>query len=298
MRTLNRGRREDRPRQDPAPSRLQYRLNRMWLSPFLRRFVTFILPVCLALTAAGIWLSRPAQIATMTRWAAELRASVEARPEFQIRQMAVTGASPVLAEAIRERAGLKFPVSWFDLDPELIRADLAQLDAVADVQVTVELGGALRVAVRAREPAILWRRQSGLEMLDATGHRIAFIDLRSGRADLPLITGRGADKAVPEALILFEAAAPLGPRLIALTRQGERRWDVVLDRDQVIQLPETGARAALERVLAMDGAMDLLNRDIPVVDMRNPGHPTVRMGEAAVAYLQMTRDFKQGLSGQ
>ncbi|PWR01674.1 cell division protein FtsQ [Meridianimarinicoccus roseus] len=298
MRTLIRSRREDRAAapHDPAPSRLQYRLNRMWLSPLVRALVTRVLPVCLLLAALGVWGSRPAQIATMTGWVAEIRASIEARPEFQIRQMAVSGASPVLADAIRARVGLDFPVSWFDLDPAAIRDDLVRLDAIARVEVTVELGGALRVAVTEREPAIVWRRDSGLELLDASGHRVAFIDRRDGRADLPLITGRGGDAAVPEALRLFEAAAPLGARLVALKRQGERRWDMVLLDGPVIQLPETNARAALDRMMAMETAMDLLARDITTVDLRNPDRPSVRLGPEAMEYLQMTRDFTQGLA--
>lgn len=296
MRTLTRARRpEHAPRPDPAPSRFAYRLNRLWLSPLVRRMVKQVLPIGLTVAALAVWGTRPAQVEQLTGWVEGLRASIEARPEFQVRQMAVTGASPVLADAIRERLDMEFPVSWFDLDPEAIRADLVRLDAVADVTVALELGGALRVAVTQREPAVVWRRVSGLELLDATGHRVAFIDRRDGRADLPLITGRGADRAVPEALTLMAVAAPMGDRLVGLTRQGERRWDVVLRDGPVIQLPETGARAALDRVLGMDAAMDLLARDIRVVDLRNPARPTLRLGPAAVEYLATTRAFTEGL---
>lgn len=283
---------------DPAPSRLQYRLSRLWLSPMVRLAVGRVLPAGLLIAAAAVWATRPAQVAVAAQWAAEVRASVEARPEFQIRQMAVTGASPVLASAIRERVDLAFPVSWFDLDPEAIRAELARLDAVADVEVSVELGGALRVAVEARTPAAVWRRRGGLELLDATGRRVAFIDRRGGRADLPLITGHGADGAVPEALALFDIAAPLGARAVALKRQGARRWDLVLSGGPVIKLPETGARAALQRALAMDAAMELLARDVTVVDLRIPERPTLRLGPEAMDYLQTTRDFTRGLARQ
>ena len=296
MRTLIRSRQQPETlRPDPAPSRLAYRLNRLWLSPLVRRLVKQVLPVTVTLAALAVWGTRPAQVAQLTGWADSLRASIEARPEFQVRQMAVTGASPVLADAIRDRLDMDFPVSWFDLDPDAIRAELVRLDAVADVSVALELGGALRVAVTQREPAVVWRRVSGLELLDATGHRVAFIDRRDGRADLPLVTGHGADSAVPEALALMAAAAPLGARVVALTRQGERRWDVVLKDGPVIQLPETGARAALDRVLGMDAAMDLLARDVRAVDLRNPDRPTLRLGPAAVDYLATTRAFTEGL---
>ncbi|MGS4945992.1 cell division protein FtsQ/DivIB [Meridianimarinicoccus sp. RP-17] len=296
MRALIRTRhRAETPRPDPAPSRLAYRLNRLWLSPLVRRLVKQVLPVGLTVAALAVWGTHPAQVERLTGWAEGLRASIEARPEFQVKQMAVTGASPVLADAIRDRLDLDFPVSWFDLDPEAIRADLVRLDAVADVAVALELGGALRVDVTQREPAVVWRRVSGLELLDGTGHRVAFIDRRDGRADLPLVTGTGADRAVPEALALMDAAAPLGDRVVGLTRQGARRWDVVLRDGPVIQLPETGARAALERVLGMDAAMDLLARDIRMVDLRNPARPTLRLGPDAVEYLVTTRAFTEGL---
>ncbi|MCA8882244.1 MAG: cell division protein FtsQ/DivIB [Rhodobacteraceae bacterium] len=297
MRSLIRRRRPD-PAQDPAPSRVAYRLTRLWLSPFIRRLVTIVIPAALVLGGLTAYATQPQQIETMTRWSEEIRASVEARPEFQIRQMAVTGASPVLADAIRDRVGLDFPVSWFQIDPAVLHKQVAALDAVAQVKVSVELGGALRISVTEREPAVIWRRSFGLEMLDATGHRIGFIDHRDGRSDLPLVTGEGANAAIPEALALIAAADPIGLRLRALTRRGERRWDMVLDRGQVLQLPEKAPVRALERTLALQAAMDLLDRDVAVVDMRNPGRLTVRMGGDAVEYLRLTRSFGQGLVRQ
>jgi len=45
----------------------------------------------------------------------------------------------------------------------------------------------------------------------------------------------------------------------------------------------------------MDAAMDLLARDIRVVDLRNPARPTLRLGPAAVEYLATTRAFTEGL---
>ena len=293
---LKRAARDVAPAHDPAPSRAAYRMNRLWLSPLFRRLVTRLLPVAVVVGALAAWGLQPEQRETFAGWAEQVRVSVEARPEFQVRQMAVTGASPVLADAIRARLALEFPVSWFELDPQQIHVAVAQFDAVAEVEVTLELGGALTVAVREREPAAIWRRRGALELLDAEGHRVAYIDRRAGRADLPLVTGDGADAAVPEALALVEAAAPIADRLRGLTRRGARRWDVVLDRDQVIQLPARDPLLALERVLAMHRALDLLNRDVPVVDMRNAQRPTVRLGPEAMDYLRLTRAFEQGLA--
>ena len=73
----------------------------------------------------------------------------------------------------------------------------------------------------------------------------------------------------------------LAPRLRGLVRMGERRWDVVLDRGQRILLPEEAPVQALERVIALDGAQDILSRDITRIDMRLGARPTVKMSEHA-----------------
>ena len=100
--------------------------------------------------------------------------------------------------------------------------------------------------------------------------------------------------AVAEARAIYAAALPLAGRMRGLIRRGERRWDVVLDRDQVIQLPEQGAVAALERVIALDEAEDMLGRDLAVIDMRIPGRPTLRMAPGAVDEFRRIKSLEIG----
>ena len=66
-------------------------------------------------------------------------------------------------------------------------------------------------------------------------------------------------------------------------RVGDRRWDLVLDRDQRVLLPEKNPVQALERLLALDHAQDLMNRDILTVDLRSDHRPTLRLTRNALA---------------
>ena len=100
---------------------------------------------------------------------------------------------------------------------------------------------------------------------------------RADRPDLPLIAGEGAARHVPDALKLWRSASALGERVRGVVRMGDRRWDVVLDRNQRIMLPEEGALAALEQVVALERAQEVLTRDVARVDMRLGHRPTVRM---------------------
>ena len=78
---------------------------------------------------------------------------------------------------------------------------------------------------------------------------------------------------------------------------GERRWDLVLDRNQRILLPEDNP------VLRSNGdrafhAQDLLARDLTIVDMRNAARPTIRLAENAVAELRRIKGIEWGVRSE
>jgi cell division protein FtsQ len=75
-------------------------------------------------------------------------------------------------------------------------------------------------------------------------------------------------------------------------RISERRWDLVLDRDQTVSLPADGPVAAVERLIALDQAENILARDIVSVDLRNPLRPVLRLSPQALAALRQSQGLK------
>lgn len=281
-------------RPDPAPSRLKYRMERLMLTPVYRLLLRVGVPFALTFGAASWWLSVDANRQMVTDTYADLRAQVESRPEFMVNMMAVDGASDLVADAIRQLLPLDFPISSFDLDLEKMRETVVALDPVKSARLYVRQGNVLQVDVVERMPVILWRSEAGLQLLDDEGVLVGPAFLRADWPDLPLIVGEGADLVVEEALDLAVAAEPLASRLRGFVRMGARRWDVVLDREQRILLPETDAVQALERVIAMDEAVDMLERDLTAVDLRLPHRPTLRMTDGAVQELLRIRAIEAG----
>lgn len=271
---------------DPAPSRAAYRLQRLWLTPLFRAVLRVGVPAFVLTFGVGIYLGDADRRAGLSNSLADMRESVRQRPEFQVSLLAIDGASPALADAIRAIAALSLPQSSFDLDLEAIRARIATLDAVAVAELRVRSGGVLQASITERQPALVWRTPDALNLVDASGRRVAMVLARSDRADLPLIAGDGADKAVSEAMQILAAAAPLLPRLRGLVRVGQRRWDMVLDRDQRILLPSRNPVRALERMIALDQAEDLLARDILAIDLRNQNRPVLRLAPDALRALR------------
>lgn len=273
---------------DPAPSRMQYRLQRLWLTPLVRALLRLGLPVAAIALAAGAYLASEDRRAALGAQLADWRHAVQHRPEFMVTLVAINGASPRVAGDVRAALALTLPVSSFELDLPAARARVEAVQGVAQASLRIAQG-VLQVDVTERTPVAVWRTETGLTLVDVMGHPVAGLARRSDRPDLPLIAGEGADARVPEALAILAAAQPVAPRIRGLVRVGLRRWDLVLDRAQRIQLPERGAVRALERLIALDQAQDLLARDILTVDLRNEHRPTLRLTPTALNEFRRSR---------
>ena len=74
------------------------------------------MPMAVTFGLASWWLSDDENRRMISETVAEARSSLESRPEFMVRLMAVDGADDALAADIREVVPLDFPLSSFDLD--------------------------------------------------------------------------------------------------------------------------------------------------------------------------------------
>ena len=272
----------------PGPSRLTYRINRLWLTPGVRFFVRVGLPVLLVALTVLVWLSDEGRRQALADRFTAMRLAVETQPMFMVHDIAVTSRSPEVAEGVRNLLEVTVPVSSWHLDLQRLRDTAEALDAVETASVEVR-DGVLNVRLQERTPAMVWRHRGGLDLVDAQGYRVARLTARAARADLPLIAGDGAPRAIAEARLLLASAQPWADRVRGLVRVGERRWDLVLASGQRVMLPADGALGALERVMALDAAQGLLSRDVTVIDMRLPARPTLRLTPDAAAALHTQR---------
>jgi cell division protein FtsQ len=269
-------RNEDAAPRDPAPSRIAYRVERLWLTPIFRAVLRVGLPCVLAFSGAAYYLGNPDNMDRIRETLRDVRSSVEHRPEFMVHLMRIDNASDEVSEDIREVALLDFPISSFELDLHQLREQIETLDAVASADLHIQTGGVLTVKITERIPAIVWRSEEGLELLDQNGRRVSTLGSRASRSDLPLVLGVGAEREIAQALELFAAAEPLHSQLRGLIRVGERRWDLALTGNRRILLPETDPITALEQVIVLERSGDLLARNIENIDFRNAKRPTIR----------------------
>ena len=267
---------------DPAPSRIAYRIMRLMLIPRLRLIFTLGFPSLLIFCATlGLFININVweNISAIKK---DLKLAFVERPEFMIKVASIDGSSDELANEIREILPLDFPVSYFDLDIKYLHKVVNEIPAVASAAIKISAGGVLQINVAEKSPAFIWRKDNVMSVIDETGSFIRIANSRVDYPKLPLVVGEAANLVVSEISSLMQANEYFKDHVRAFIRVGERRWDLILENNVRIMLPQREFLAAFDRLTLMNEAGSLLSGRLSNIDMRLVVRPTVRVDTVSV----------------
>ena len=270
---------------DPAPSIISYRLMRLMLIPRLRLILTLGIPSLIIFCGTLILFLNINVHENIEAFKKDLKRALVERPEFMIKVASVDGASDELAHEIREIMPLNFPVSYFDLDIKYLHKVLNDIPAVASAAIKVTVSGVLQIDISERIPAFIWRKDDVISVIDEKGEFIRLATSRLDYPELPLVIGEAANLSIADISSLMEDNQYFLEQVRAFVRVGERRWDLVLDNNLRIMLPQTEFLAAFDRLMLMSQSGSLFSNQLSSIDMRLVERPTVRVGAASVDQL-------------
>ena len=279
---------------DPAPSKVAYLANRIWLKkPSIRSF--FIMILILIVLFVLIGLSNRSNFSLFIKKNTDkIIQYIEISPIFKVVKLSVISEDPNVIEKISSTLALNFPISSLDIDVEVLRLKVELIDLVESASVRLTSNGLVEVDVNIRKPVAIQRLGTQLMLIDARGIKVDEVLSRSQRLDLPLLVGKGAEKCVDEALHLLLEIKDLVSRVRGLVRVGERRWDVILNRGQVILLPEKNPLNAIRKIISLQEGQKILDRNISYLDFRNINRPVLGLSEETSKELKEIRSLVRG----
>ena len=186
---------------------------------------------------------------------------------FRVDQVTLTGRKHADAAAIKAALGVSqgYPILAVSLAEMKMR--LETIPEVKTASITRVLPDELAVSITERVPAALWQQDGVQKLVDTDGIVLAR-DKYNEKLTLPVIVGPDAPKHVGELLALLDSAPGIKPDVVAAVRVGERRWNVELEHDVVVMLPEENPAAAWKRFAVLAEKDALLSKAIKSVDMR------------------------------
>ena len=279
---------------DPAPSKVAYLANRIWLKKSSRRSFFIMILISIVLFVL-IGLSNRSNFSLLIKKNTDkITQYVELSPIFKVVNLSVISEDPNVIEKISSTLALNFPISSMDIDVEVLRLKVELIDLVESASVRLTSNGLVEVDVKIRKPVAIQRLGTRLMLIDARGVKVDEVLSRSQRLDLPLLVGKGAEKCVDEALHLLLEIKDLVSRVRGLVRVGERRWDVILNRGQVILLPEKNPLNAIRKIISLQEGQKILDRNISYLDFRNINRPVLGLSEETSKELKEIRSLVRG----
>lgn len=181
----------------------------------------------------------------------------------------IAGLKRQPAERVLAALGIEPGSPLFGFDESRARRLLENIDWIEEAHVRTVFPNTLEIDLIEREPFAIWQRDGRHYVIDRTGIAIS-LDAAAYAGKLPLVSGAGAQTAAYELFNQLRPHSALLGKLKAAARVGRRRWNLYLDGNVKIALPEQGIETALAWIERMDAEYGLLSMGIMSVDLRLP----------------------------
>ncbi len=194
---------------------------------------------------------------------------------FGIDQVSLTGQHYTPDSEIFDALDLPNVRTFAEFDAGAALKRIERLAWVDTAQITREYPSVLKVQVRERRPAAIWKRADKEYLIDTSGRVLAHVALPHGW-QLPRISGEGANS---EALMLFTALGrypAIEEQFDHAERVAERRWSVVLRNGSRLELGADREDEGLAHVASRSDLRSVLKGAAFVVDVRTPGRIALR----------------------
>ena len=199
---------------------------------------------------------------------------------------------------ILKATGVTSNSSLLFLDVAAVREKLKSVPLIKEASVRKLFPDRLVINVEERQAFALWQKDGKVAVISADG--TAIDEMRDDRfAGLPFVVGEGANLRIAEFSALLQAAGDMRTKIRAGVLVSGRRWNLKLQNDVTVMLPETAPEQALAQLAVLDHDARATEKDVVSLDLRQQGRMIVHLGaEAAAARAELMASRKRPKGGQ
>ena len=187
---------------------------------------------------------------------------------FKVNDILVEGREHTETSLILAAIGAKEGESLFKCIPQEAKEKLDSLPWVQSATIQRRWPGTIYIRLVERYPIGIWQNSSKLFLIDETGEILDKAQAHEASGML-IVTGPDAPQHLKELLSTLEGNPKIKQRTKSAVFISNRRWDLILDNNVRVKLPEIDVPKALDRLLDMLEQHNLGN-GIASIDLRLP----------------------------
>jgi len=197
---------------------------------------------------------------------------------FVVRKILVKGRVETSRKDLLSALQLKSGTPTLVFNTELARIRVEALPWVQKAVVERQLPDVVHLYIIERRPLALWQRNGIFSLIDKDGGVIPLGDV-SAYANLIVIIGEDAPTKAGRLFEVLAREPQLDNRVTAAVRVGGRRWNLHLNGQTEVLLPENGADAAWTHLANLYKKHDLLFNDLRTIDLRLADRVVITQGD-------------------
>lgn len=278
------------PRQLPVPipdfKRARLRFGRAWV--LHRRLMLRAAAAGIVVVAgAGLLVEQDKVVEGAMALYAAAQGQV-AKAGFGIAKINITGQTLTSEADVLKALAIAPDTSTLNFDADAALKRIETIPSVKSASIRKIYPGELQVSIVEKAPMARWRIGDKTWLVDEDGSPIIADD--GSFRSLPLVVGEGAADDAMVMIRALDGYPQLTEDLAALSRVGDRRWDLIFYSGLRVQLPENGTAQALAQLDQYQTDDQLLDRDVDAIDLRVPGMVSLKLGELST---KAWADFKK-----
>jgi cell division protein FtsQ len=258
----------------------------------VRRWAPVVLGVAIGVGSAT-WLWRSGTIAAAVEKSLAValagvdRVSIVLGPVVE--EVWVTGRNEAEKTELLAALGVQRGTPILRFDPAAARERVEGLGWVREATVRRSLPSEIHLHIVERKPLALWQHSGRMLLIGQDA--VAITNRNLGRFNhLPLLVGEDAPRHAIRLFDVLAAEPDLEKRVVSAIRVGGRRWNLKLDNEVEVRLPEQDPLAAWSRLGRLEREQGVLSRDISVLDLRLPDRTVLRLGRDAQREVLPSKD--------
>jgi len=232
--------------------------------------------VSVVIIGSGLWAWKSGAAMRAVQAVENGAFGLTAKAGFSLQSLYLEGRNRTSMEEVDKALGVKKGDPILQVSINDVKARLEKIESVKFATVERALPGTLYVKIVEREPVAQWQHQGKIALVDDNGNIMNGLDMAPYRK-LPLIIGDEAPKHVAELMQMLAAQPELEKRFAAAFWVGERRWNIRLDKNIEVKLPEQNPADAWKKLAEIETRQKVLERDITEVDLRLEGKMFIRL---------------------
>ena len=184
-----------------------------------------------------------------------------------VREVIVQGRSKTKKSALLQALQVSEGDNILAINMTKMRDRINKLPWVKSARVERHFPNKISLTLVERTPMARWQTNRTLKLIDIHGDVIPRVDL-ARFSNLPIIIGKNAPKIASQILKTLSNEPHLFRRVKSLTLVSDRRWDVQLDNEINVHLPEKSPGKAWAHLATVEQGRNIFGDKVQGIDMR------------------------------